>query len=187
MRDKTTLIFFALLLFYAVGRLYELFLTKKHFNRISEKEIPIELGVRQRAIMICMHTLWFISIGVEFFLHGKDVGIPWSFIAIAPLLVAQGLRQHSMSVLGEMWTTRIYIRPTPIWIDQGLYRWVKHPNYLAVVLEFIALPLLYSCWWTLAIFSLLNAIVLFFRIKTEEIVFESVNDRPEWVLIPYVF
>jgi methyltransferase len=50
----------------------------------------------------------------------------------------------------------------------GQYRLLRHPNYLAVVLEGAALPLVHSAWATAAGFTVLNAALLARRIRVEE-------------------
>ena len=53
-------------------------------------------------------------------------------------------------------------------VTGGPYRWVRHPNYVAVVLEGIALPLVHSAWITSLVFTVLNAGLLTVRIRAED-------------------
>lgn len=88
--------------------------------------------------------------------------------AAAVLAVATALRVWTLSTIGRSWNVRV-VRPTPDGIATGgPYRWIRHPNYLCVILEIAALPLLHGAWLSAIGLSLLDAAVLFFRIRTEE-------------------
>ena len=82
--------------------------------------------------------------------------------------VATALRGWTLTTLGERWTTRVLVVPGEPLVAGGPYRWLRHPNYLAVVLEIASIPLLHTAWWTAAVFSLANAAVLRVRVRTEE-------------------
>jgi methyltransferase len=89
--------------------------------------------------------------------------------AMAALLAAaQALRYWAIATLGERWTTRIICLPRAPLVAGGPYRFLRHPNYLAVVAEMAALPLLHGAWLTAAGFSAANALVLRVRIRHEE-------------------
>jgi len=71
--------------------------------------------------------------------------------------------------LGRFWNTRIYILPQHPLVNKGPYRWIKHPNYLIVMMEFIAFPLIFGAYSTALIWSAINFLFLWFvRIPTEE-------------------
>jgi methyltransferase len=80
---------------------------------------------------------------------------------------ATGLRYWTITTLGERWTTRVLVRPGVPLVTRGPYRWLRHPNYLAVVIEIAALPLVHGAWLTAVIFSVLNAALLMVRIAAE--------------------
>ena len=90
----------------------------------------------------------------------------------APMLVlaalAQGLRWWSIATLGPRWNTRVIVIPKLPRIEAGPYRLLRHPNYLAVVVEGIALPLVHSAWITAVTFTALNALILWVRIRVED-------------------
>jgi methyltransferase len=73
-----------------------------------------------------------------------------------------------MATLKRRWSTRVLVIPGLPVVREGPYRFLRHPNYLAVVVEFFALPLLHTAWITAALFSALNAVVLRTRIRVEE-------------------
>jgi methyltransferase len=72
-----------------------------------------------------------------------------------------------VAVLGPRWNTRIIVIPGLPLVDGGPYRWLRHPNYVAVVLEGIALPLVHTAWITAVVFTVVNAGLLRVRIASE--------------------
>ncbi|GAA4318805.1 isoprenylcysteine carboxyl methyltransferase family protein [Actinomadura luteofluorescens] len=89
----------------------------------------------------------------------------WSMLALAVL--AQGLRWWCIATLGRRWNTRVIIVPHLPLVDRGPYRRLRHPNYVAVVVEGIALPLVHTCWITALLFTVVNLGLLRIRIRTE--------------------
>jgi methyltransferase len=87
---------------------------------------------------------------------------------LALALGAQALRWWAINTLGDHWHTRVIVLPHVRPIRSGPYRYFIHPNYLAVIVEGLALPLIHSAWVTAAMFSLLNALLLDVRIRTED-------------------
>ena len=73
---------------------------------------------------------------------------------------AEALRYWAIGSLGRRWNTRILVLPGKPLVAEGPYRFVPHPNYLAVIIELAALPLLFDAWWTAAIVGVLNLVVL---------------------------
>ncbi len=90
---------------------------------------------------------------------------------------ATALRIWTLATIGRAWNFRV-VRPEPGTIATGgPYRFVRHPNYLCVVLELAALPLLHTAWFSALVLSAWNALVLSRRIRTEE---EALEQLPEW-------
>jgi len=172
-------------IYFVIGRLYELYLTKAHAKVWIDELGSKEVGINSRIIMIFLHTAWFIALAIEAYFKAEvttNFNIALCFIL---LMIAQSLRFHSMKILGPLWSTRIYYNSHPPLTREGLYRWIRHPNYFAVVLEFIAFPLMFGLWRTMIIFSLLNLFMLYFRTKLEEEVLGE--QQAAWRIIPKVF
>jgi methyltransferase len=93
------------------------------------------------------------------------LGLGWSMLVL--VLLAQALRWWCITTLGPRWNTRIIVIPGLPLVDGGPYRWLRHPNYVAVVLEGIALPLVHTAWITAAAFTAVNAGLLYVRISSE--------------------
>ena len=83
-------------------------------------------------------------------------------------MLAQALRYWAITTLGPRWNTRVIVLPGSAPVTGGPYRFVRHPNYVAVVAELFFLPLVHGAWWTALFFSLANAWLLTVRIRVEE-------------------
>jgi len=87
---------------------------------------------------------------------------------VALVLAAQGLRWWCITTLGPRWNTRVVVLPGAPLVRGGPYRRMRHPNYLAVVVEGVALPMVHSAWLTALVFTTANALLLRTRIRCEE-------------------
>jgi methyltransferase len=91
-------------------------------------------------------------------------------------LAGQTLRYAAIHTLGERWTVRVMTLPGAKPVSQGIYRSIRHPNYLGVILEIGAVPLLHSAYLTAISFSIANALLLAWRIQTEEAALKEQNN-----------
>jgi methyltransferase len=118
--------------------------------------------------MVILHTAFICSCGLEvLFTHRPfipAVGYPMLALAIG----AQIIRFYTISVLGKFWNARVIVVPERPVITCGLYKYIRHPNYLAVIVEIFALPMIHTAWITAIFFSILNAWMLTVRIRAEE-------------------
>jgi methyltransferase len=89
----------------------------------------------------------------------------WPMLTV--VVLAQALRWWCITTLGPRWNTRIIVIPGLPLVDGGPYRWLRHPNYVAVVLEGVALPLVHTGWITAVVFTVVNAGLLRVRISAE--------------------
>ena len=92
--------------------------------------------------------------------------VGWPLLAAA--VAAQGLRWWCITTLGHRWNTRVIIVPGLPRITHGPYRFFRHPNYVVVVSEGLILPLIHSAWISAVTFTVLNAILLWVRLRCEE-------------------
>lgn len=106
---------------------------------------------------------------------------PASWVTFAPaltvLVLATALRVWTLGALGQAWNVRVVPPPPDRIVTTGPYAWIRHPNYLVVILEIAAIPMLHGAWITTVALSALNAFVLWHRIRTEE---ASLSAIPEW-------
>lgn len=151
----------------ALERLYELKLSKQNSAKAFANG-ALEVGLRHYRVMTAFHTAFLVSCVVEPWLLLREFpGVP-GLIALVFALLAQSLRYWAISTLGDKWNTRVIVMPGTAPITGGPYRFIKHPNYVAVVVELVAVPLIYGSWITAAVFSIGNAALLAVRIRAEE-------------------
>lgn len=128
----------------------------------------VETGRRAYALMVAVHALFPLACAAEVLLLSRPFpGVP-GFAALAVALGAQALRWWAVATLGERWSARVIVVPGAAPVTGGPYRFLRHPNYLAVVLEMAAVPLVHGAWLTALAFSALNAALLSVRIPAEE-------------------
>lgn len=120
-----------------------------------------ERGSGHYPVMVAMHATWLIGLWV--LAWNRPIGPGW----LAVFLVLQMLRLWVLATLGDRWTTRIIILPGAPLIRRGPYRFVSHPNYMVVVAEIAILPLAFGLVVYAAMFTVLNAAVLFVRLRAE--------------------
>ncbi len=131
----------------------------------------VEYGKRHFPWMVALHTALLLGALAEVLMLNRPF-LPllgWPMLAIA--LLSQLARYWVISTLGRQWNTRVIVVPGLPRVERGPYRytWLPHPNYLIVVIEGIALPLVHSAWITALAFTVLNAVLLLgFRIPTED-------------------
>lgn len=156
------------LLIVAVGleRLAELVVAQRNLAW-SRARGGVEFGASHYPIMVLLHTgLLFGCLAEVFAMHRPFIpALGWPMLAV--VIAAQGLRWWCITTLGPQWNTRVVVIPGAERVTGGPYRIFAHPNYVAVVAEGIALPLVHSAWITALTFTVLNALLLTRRIGIE--------------------
>ena len=137
----------------------------------------VEFGKGHYPFMVVLHTGLLAGCLVEAITSGRPFDPRLGWAALAVVFLMQGLRWWCIAVLGYQWNTRVIVVPGLGRVTRGPYRFLRHPNYLAVIGEGIALPLVHSAWITAALFTLLNAPLLAVRIRTEETALQTVLAR----------
>ena len=150
----------------AIERVAELVVSKRNAAWAFDRG-GVEYGQGHFPFMVTLHTLFLVACVAEPWLFDRPFIPALGFTMLALALAAQALRWWVISTLGRRWNTRVIIVPGLPLVKSGPFRWFKHPNYLAVVIEGFALPLVHSAWVTAVTFTLLNAILLFVRIRVE--------------------
>lgn len=156
----------------ALQRVLELALSRKH--RRATRDVPgADAEPRSAfAAMVLVHAALVVLPPLEQALWPPDSPSGWPVAArIAALGVfaaAQGLRYWAIRSLGTAWNVRAHVTPELGVCVRGPYRWIRHPNYLAVLLEFAAVPLALGSWRSFLLLNALHAPVLLLRIRREE-------------------
>ncbi|GAA1625027.1 isoprenylcysteine carboxyl methyltransferase family protein [Georgenia ruanii] len=158
--------FTALVLLVGLERLAELVVATRN-ARWSFARGGVETGRGHYPVMVALHTALLVGAVAEVWWRhpGFVPALGWSMLALT--LAAQGLRWWCIATLGPRWNTRIIVVPGLPLVGRGPYRWFRHPNYVAVVVEGFALPLVHSAWVTAAVFTAANAVLLTVRVRAE--------------------
>ena len=150
-----------------VARGVELAVSERN-RRWSLAQGGVESGAGHYPVMVLLHTGLLAGAVIEVLALDRPF-LPWLGWPMLALLVAShALRWWCISTLGRQWCTRIVVVPGLSVVSSGPYRFLRHPNYLAVVIEGIALPLVHTAWVTAAVFTVANAALLRVRIAAEE-------------------
>jgi methyltransferase len=125
-----------------------------------------ESGAGHFPLFIFLHTAYPVALVAEVVRGARPPALWPAWLAL--WLAAQVLRLATMRALGERWNVRVVVLPGQPPVRSGPYRWLAHPNYVAVALEFVAAPMLFGAWRTALAASIVNAAVLAVRIPAEE-------------------
>jgi methyltransferase len=146
----------------ALQRLAELKYASRNTCRLVAQG-GIEVGRAHYPLIVGLHAAWLLT---TFFALPDHAQIHW--LPFGVFLILQGLRLWVMATLGPYWTTRIITLDHAPLVRHGPYRFVRHPNYLIVIGEIAALPLAFGELVVAAIFSVLNIVLLWWRIRQED-------------------
>jgi methyltransferase len=159
----------AVLALVTAQRLGELVLASRNTKRLLARG-AVETGAEHYPLIVGLHAAWVV--GLWALAWDQPVRLPW----LAAYLALLALRVWTLVSLGERWTTRIITLPGEPLVRRGPYRYLPHPNYLVVVGEIAVLPLVFGLWAYAAVFSVLNASILWVRIRAEE---RALRGEPE--------
>jgi len=148
------------LVFIVTQRLGELYIAKTNTAALLARG-AVEHGQWHYPFMVCLHTLWVLALLLAG--HVAQVNFFWLVI----FAVLQFFRLWILTSLGERWTTRIIVLDEPL-VLAGPFKYFKHPNYMLVIAEIFVTPMVLGLWQMAIIFSVLNAAMLFVRIREEE-------------------
>ncbi|MET7853406.1 isoprenylcysteine carboxylmethyltransferase family protein [Streptomyces avermitilis] len=158
---------YALLVFaVAAERVAELIVARRNATWTLSRA-GVEHGRGHYPVMVALHTGLLACCLFEPLLAERPFlpALGWPMLALA--LLAQALRWWCISTLGPYWNTRVIVVPGARLVGAGPYRFLRHPNYLAVVVEVAALPLVHSSWLTATVFTVANAVLLAARVRCE--------------------
>ena len=150
-----------------VERLVELGLSSRNARRALAAG-GREVGQGHYRVMTLLHTAFLVSCGLEVVGLQRPFPGTLGWVALGGAVLAQLLRYWAISTLGERWNTRILFIPGAQPVTSGPYRFVRHPNYVAVILELVCIPLVHGGYLTALVFSVANALLLTVRIRAEE-------------------
>jgi methyltransferase len=159
--------YLAILAALAAERMFHLALASRNARRAFAIG-AVERGRGHYPAMAAFHALFLLSAAAEAIVLKRPFPGALGWMALGGALSAQALRYWSIATLGPRWNTRIIVFPGTAPISRGPYRFMRHPNYLAVIVEVACVPLIHGCWLTAVVFSIGNAALLRVRIRAEE-------------------
>ena len=158
-------VYLAFLALIGAERIFELWLSRRNAARAFGRG-GREHGRGHFPLIAGTQAAFLASCAIESGVRAFPGALGW--FALAAALGAQALRYWAIASLGDRWNVRIIVVPGDTPVQRGPYRWVRHPNYLAVALEIVAVPLVYGCWITAVVFAAVYAVLLRVRIRAEE-------------------
>jgi len=151
----------------AIERSIELAVSRRN-ARIALSRGGREYGGAHFRLMAAFHSTFLASCAAEVtLLHRSFPGLLGA-VALLGAIAAQVLRYWAILTLGQRWNVRIIVVPGDDPVTAGPYRFIRHPNYLAVAMEMVCVPLVHGCWLTAILFSIGDAVLLRTRIRAEE-------------------
>jgi len=178
-------LFFGFMALLAAERGVELVLSRRNAQRAFAQG-GRETGQGHYRVMVLFHTLFLGACVAEVWLLRRPFPGAVGWAALGGALGAQALRYWAIGALGERWNSRIIVVPGAPPVTRGPYRFLRHPNYVAVVLELLCVPLIHGAWVTALVFTVGNALLLRVRIRAEEAALGSAwaqafGDKPRFL------
>lgn len=159
-------IFQIVVIFVIFQRIYELHLSKRNEKYLLSKGAKV-IPEKNYFFIVCLHASWLVTL-LYWSLTRNQTNLAMFTMGLILFLIGQFLRLSAIRTLGKRWSTRIIVLPNAPLISSGLFKFIRHPNYLGVALEIFALPLMGGSLSMAIVFSLINFVILFFRIRLEE-------------------
>lgn len=163
----TQFIFTAIVAAVIIQRLLELRISQRNVAALLAQGGQVQ-NDNLLSLVKGLQVSWWLAMLAEVWWLGRPF-IPWlAAIALLLTMAGQVLRFLSMKALGTGWTLPILTIPDQPVVSQGIYRYLRHPNWLGVMLEIVGLPLVHSAYWTALVFAIANLLIMRQRIRTEE-------------------
>jgi methyltransferase len=163
----TRILYIGLVGLTAAARLGELRIAGRNRRALLARG-AVEHGASHYPWMVALHTGWLVAAPAEVWFLSRPFLPALAAVSLLLFLAAMALRYWVIATLGGRWTTRILVLPGAAPVVGGPYRFTRHPNYLAVIVEIATLPLVHTAWLTALVFTLANALLLLIRIRAEE-------------------
>jgi methyltransferase len=146
----------------AIQRLTELLISSRNTRRLMARGAH-EVAAAHYPLLVGFHIMWLVALALWCVNHAPQI----SPLALGLYALLQFARFWTMLALGPYWTTRIITLPDVPLVRRGPYRFLRHPNYIIVVIEVALLPLVFGAWALAIVFSVLHVGVLAIRVRAE--------------------
>lgn len=168
----TQIAFLGILAAVGIQRIVELRLSKRHQRNLVAKGV-VKTAEPQFVWMVVLHVGVLVGAAAEVLIFDRKFFPALAVVMLALVIASNAMRWWVMRVLGNHFTVPVMESTKIGVIVNGPYRWVRHPNYFAVYVEMLALPLLHTAWITASLGAITHLIVLNRRIKLEDSVLFS--------------
>ncbi len=165
-------LFTVLIVVVVLERLVELVVSKRN-AAWSFARGGIETGQRHYLVMVVLHSAFLVGMLVEVWVRQPQFEPALAYPMLVLVLACQGMRYWCIHALGRHWNTRVIVVPGARLVTTGPYRFLSHPNYVVVVIEGVALPLVGGAWITALVFTVCNAVLLTVRLRVERAALRS--------------
>jgi len=169
--------FTALVVLVALERLAELVVSRRNL-RWSQAHGGVEFGHSHYPYMVALHVFLLAGSLIEVWVWQRPLIPAVSLIMLALVAASQALRWWCIVTLGPRWNTLVVVVPGLPKVTRGPYRYLAHPNYVAVVIEGVALPMVGFAWVTALVFTLLNVPLLMVRLRVENEALATLPSAP---------
>jgi methyltransferase len=165
----------------AIEMLYEARISARNSRELI-KQGAVEIAPFVLPLMIVIYAMMFLGSAFEFHYLHRLVSPLWAAVFLFLFAGAKVLKFWAVKALGKFWTMRVLIVPQTKVVTTGPYRWIRHPNYVAVILELAATPLIGKCFLTFGCVTVSFAIALVLRIRAEETALKKYTDYSQQML-----
>jgi methyltransferase len=174
-------IFWLLFGYCLAERLFELFVSRRNQRSMKERGFSEKESASGMRAMIILHGSWYVGILLERLFTPTMMPMPLWTTATAVFLAAQAVRFWTLRTLGSFWNISVMTTDSdaPLFVSEGPYRYIRHPNYLVVIIELATLPVIGNAPYVAVFFTILNALLLRRRITLEEAHLFSISGYKE--------
>jgi len=170
------MLFYLFFILIVCQRISELFMAKRNERWMKERGAQ-EFGQVHYPLIVFIHIMFFIIFLLEVKIWKNGLSPIWPSL-LAAFICTQFIRIWALTSLGKYWNTKIIILPGANLVKKGPYRFLKHPNYIVVAIEFMVIPFMFQAYFTALFFSLLNVIIMRIRIPAEEAALTYLIESP---------
>lgn len=148
-------------------RAAELALTRRNARRLAARG-AVWTQHDGLALIVAAQVVLLAGVAVEGTFAAWAGPRAWTWPCLVGLVLAQALRYWAIASLGDRWNVRVVTVPGEGRRLGGPYRWLRHPNYVAVLAEAVLLPLAFGAWATFLVGLPLKLVALARRIRIED-------------------
>jgi methyltransferase len=174
------------LAFNLLEMLVECWISARNSKALLQKG-AVEIASFILPVMASLYGLMYVGCVTEYLFLGREISLAWAFSLGVLFCLAKALKFWAIASLGSLWTMRVLILPESKVVTVGPYRWIRHPNYVAVLAEIAATTLIGKCFYTFAIVIILFSVTLVFRIQYEERALKEYTDYGDQMAIRHRF